>query len=344
MYRDPIDLRSDTVTKPTPGMYRAMCEAELGNDMAGEDPTVNALEAEVAALVGKEAALFCLSGTMSNQLGVRCHARPGDEVLIHETGHIANYEGGAAAALSGVSCRPVPGEGGMPGVEDFAPHVHADAVYLSRTAAVCLENTTNMGGGRVWPLGELSEVANWAWNQGLKVHLDGARFFNAVVAGGGTPRRIADCCDTVSICFSKGLGCPMGSILAGGEREIADARRARKILGGACRQAGVIAATARYALTHHVDRLAEDHANARTFWERVSAVDGVGGEAPETNLVFFTLADRLLSPRELCDRLRERGVKMEPAGPRRVRACTHLDVTAEQVAAAADAVVALLTR
>ena len=343
MHRDPIDLRSDTVTKPTPGMYRAMCEAELGNDMAGEDPTVNALEAEVADLLGKEAALFCLSGTMSNQLGVRCHARPGDEVLIHETGHIANYEGGAAAALSGVSCRSVPGEGGMPTVADFAPHVHADAVYLSRTAAICLENTTNMGGGRVWPLGQLSEVADWARSQGLKVHLDGARFFNAVVAGGGTPRQIADCCDTISICFSKGLGCPMGSILAGNRREIADARRARKILGGACRQAGVIAATARYALEHHVDRLAEDHAHARGFWERVAAVDGVGGEPPETNLVFFTLSDHLFAPRELCDRLRERGVRMEPAGPRRVRACTHLDVTAEQVAAAAAAVVALLT-
>ncbi|MFH5805726.1 threonine aldolase family protein [Alienimonas sp. DA493] len=343
MPHDVIDLRSDTVTKPTPGMYRAMCEAELGDDMAGEDPTVNALEAEVAALLGKEAALFCLSGTMSNQLGVRCCARPGDEVLIHETGHVANYESGAAAALSGVTCRLVPGEGGMPGVEDFEPHVRADAVYLSATAAICLENTTNMGGGRVWPLDGMREVSEWARDRGLKVHLDGARLFNAVVAGGGTPREIGACCDTVSICFSKGLGCPMGSILVGSEADIRSAQRARKIVGGACRQAGVIAATARYALAHHVERLAEDHENARTFWERVSAVDGVSGEAPETNLVFFTLAPHLPTPRELCDRLRDRGALMEPAGPGRVRACTHLDVTAEQVRIAADAVAEILS-
>ena len=337
-----IDLRSDTLTKPTPGMYRAMCEAEVGNDMAGEDPTVNALEAEVADLLGKEASLFCLSGTMSNQLGLRCHARPGDEALIHETGHIANYEGGAAAALSGISCRPVTGEGGMPDVEDLAPHLHGDAVYLSRTTAVCLENTTNMGGGRVWPLDQLTDVSAWSHDHGLKVHLDGARFFNAVVAGGGTPREIAECCDTVSICFSKGLGCPMGSILAGTERDVAAARRARKILGGALRQAGVMAATARYALEHHVNRLADDHANAKAFWERIATVEGVGGSAPETNLVFFTLAPHLPSPRELCDRLRERGVRMDPAGPDRVRACTHLDVSAEDAKAAADAVVEAL--
>ena len=343
MTRDVIDLRSDTVTKPTPGMLRAMCEAEVGDDMAGEDPTVNALEAEVAALLGKEAALFCLSGTMSNQLGVRCVARPGDEVLIHETGHVANYEGGAAAALSGVSCRTVPGEGGMPGVDDFAPQVHTDAVYLSRTAAICLENTANMAGGRVWPPDRLRAVSDWARGRGLKVHLDGARFFNAVVAGGGTPREIAACADTVSICFSKGLGCPMGSILAGTGRDMHAARRARKLFGGACRQAGVIAATARHALARHVDRLADDHATARAFWERVAAVEGVNGSPPETNLVFFTLAPPLPSPRDLCDRLRERGVRMEPAGANRVRACTHLDVTAEQVRTAADAVVDLLT-
>jgi threonine aldolase len=338
-----IDLRSDTLTKPTPGMYRAMCEAEVGNDMAGEDPTVNALEAEVADLLGMEAALFCLSGTMSNQLGVRCHARPGDEVLIHETGHIANYEGGAAAALSGVSCRPVPGEGGMPTVADFAPHVHGDAVYLSRTAAVCVENTANMAGGRVWPLDRLRNVSEWARGEGLKVHMDGARFFNAVVAGGGTARQIADCCDTVSICFSKGLGCPMGSILVGSEADMRQARRDRKIVGGACRQAGVIAATARYALAYHVDRLGDDHANARLFWDRIAGLDGVSGEPPETNLAFFSLDPAVMSPGELCGRLRERGVRMDPAGPDRVRACTHLDVTREQVAAAADAVRDVLT-
>ncbi|MEM9700814.1 MAG: GntG family PLP-dependent aldolase [Planctomycetota bacterium] len=339
----PIDLRSDTVTRPSPGMYQAMCEADVGDDMAGEDPTVNALEAHVAELLGKEAALFCLSGTMSNQLGVRCVASPGDEILIHETGHIPNYEGGAAAALSGVSCRTVPGERGLPGVDDFAPHVHADAVYLSRTAAICLENTANMAGGCVWPLERLREVSEWARGSALKVHLDGARFFNAVVAAGGSPAEIAACCDTISICFSKGLGCPMGSILVGSEDEIRRARRARKVLGGACRQAGVIAATALYALEHNVERLADDHANAAAFWNRVSSVEGVKGDPPETNLVFFTLARRHPSPRELCNRLRERGVLMEPAGPQRVRACTHLDVSADQVKAAAEATAACLS-
>ena len=230
----------------------------------------------------------------------------------------------------------------MPGVEDFAPHVHPDAVYYSRTAAVCVENTTNMAGGKVWPLGRLREVSGWARGAGLGVHLDGARFFNAVAGGGGTAAEIAACCDTVSICFSKGLGCPMGSVLVGREDMIRQARRDRKILGGACRQAGVIAGACRYALRHNVDRLAEDHSNARGFAEVVLNVPGVTGEVPESNLVFFHLADRHPTPRELCGQLRDRGVLMEPAGPGRVRACTHLDVSAGQVRAAAEAVAGVL--
>ena len=335
-----IDLRSDTVTLPTPGMYEAMRAAPLGNDMAGEDPSVNELEARIARRLGKPAAVFGLSGTMTNQMGVRGHVRPGDELLINSTGHVANYEGGAAAALSGVNCRLIDSPRGMLTIEDCEPHVRPDAVYLARTALLCLENTTNMAGGYAWPLERLREISRWAWDVGLKVHLDGARLFNAAVATGTDPADIAACADTVSVCFSKGLGCPMGSALVGNDEDIAAARRFRKILGGACRQAGVIAGACLYALEHHVDRLAEDHAHARDFAARIAAIPGVStdpGEV-ETNLVFFDVAPSLCTAAELSARLRERGVQIGPTGKQRLRACTHLDVSAADCVRAADEV------
>lgn len=340
MSRTLYDLRSDTLTKPTAGMRRAMAEAEVGDDMSGEDPTVNRLEAMVAELFGKEAAVYACSGTQSNQMGVRVHCLPGDELLIHETGHIANFEGGAPAALSGVTCRALPGENGMIDLPQLRGKIRADNQHLCRTRLVCLENTTNVGGGRAYSLAHVTRVGRWAHDEGLKVHVDGARFFNASISQGYSPEAFAQHVDTVSICFSKGLGCPMGSILVGSKDEIYLARRARKLFGGALRQAGIVAASAIYALENHVERLAEDHENARAFAERIADIDGilVNPEEVETNLVFFEVAPKLGNASQLSAALLEHGVRINASGPQRLRACTHLDVSRQDVLAAADAI------
>ncbi|MCY2968105.1 MAG: aminotransferase class V-fold PLP-dependent enzyme, partial [Planctomycetota bacterium] len=243
-----IDMRSDTATRPSTAMRNAMAQAEVGDDMNGEDPTVNRLEARVAELLGKEAAVFACSGTQSNQMGVRVHCQPGDELLIDHTGHIANYEQGGPAALSGVTCRLLPGTNGILDVPILEERIQPDNQHYCITRLVCLENTTNVGGGRVYPQATIERVCDWAHGHGLKVHLDGARLFNAVVASGRTVREICAKIDTVSICFSKGLGCPMGSVLVGSQAEITKARRIRKLFGGALRQAGIVAAAAEYAL------------------------------------------------------------------------------------------------
>ncbi|QDT65932.1 threonine aldolase family protein [Calycomorphotria hydatis] len=335
-----IDLRSDTKTLPTPGMYQAMLDSELGDDMEGEDPTVNRLQEEVANLLGKEAALFCVSGTMSNQLGIRVHCQPGDELLIHKTGHIANYEGGAPAAVSGITCRLVEGERGMPSVADFEAATHTDSQLYPRMRLVCLENTTNIGGGAAWRLDDIAEISTWARDRGLKMHLDGARLFNACVARGYSPGELAQHFDTISICFSKGLGCPLGSILVGSRGEIAQAFRARKIFGGALRQSGIIAATALYALEHHVDRLADDHANARWMAEQLATLEGVTIDtaAVETNLLFFELAPSLGTAREFVELLQLHGVAVMATGPQRIRICTHLNVVLEDIQTAFETI------
>ena len=335
-----IDMRSDTVTKPTPGMRRAMAEAEVGDDMSGEDPTVNRLESMVADLLGKEAAVYACSGTQSNQMGVRTHCQPGDELLIESTGHIANFEQGAPAALSGVTCRLINGEHGMLDVFDLEGKIRADNQHLCVSRLVCLENTTNVGGGRVYPQQQIDRVCHWAHQHGLKVHLDGARLFNAVVASGSTAAEICRQIDTVSICFSKGLGCPMGSILVGSKTDIARARRVRKLFGGALRQAGIVAASALYALEHHVDRLQVDHDNARAFAEALHAIDGITVEQAEieTNLVFFNVDPELGNAAQLSARLKQRGVRIGASGPQRLRGCTHLDVDRAMVLRAAEAI------
>ncbi len=333
-----INLYSDTVTRPTQGMYRAICEAELGDDMSGEDPTVNRLEARMAEWFGKEAAVLGCSGTQTNQMGIRAHCDPGDELLIERTGHIANYEAGAPAVLSGVSCRTLIGENGMLDVSVVEGMIRATDQHLCRTRLLCLENTTNLGGGRAYPLSQLQELKQWASDNQIKVHLDGARFFNAVIARGYSPREVADCVDTVSLCFSKGLGCPMGSILVGSAEEIAHARRARKQFGGALRQAGIIAGAAIYAIDHHIDRLQEDHENARLFAERIAAIEGlrISLDDVETNLVFFEIDPELGTAADLAARMKERGVKVGALGRQLVRACTHLNVSRDQVQEAAD--------
>lgn len=332
-----IDLRSDTVTKPTPGMRRAIIEAEVGDDMAGEDPTVNRLEARMCDLLGKEAAVYACSGTQSNQLGVRAHCQPGDELLIEETGHIANWEGGGPAVLSGVTVRTLRGHEGMIDVSDLEGKIRPDNQHYCMTRLVCVENTTNHGGGRVYPLDQMARIGAWAHERNLKVHLDGARLFNACVAFGYSAKEFCRHVDTVSICFSKGLGCPMGSILAGDAAAVRIARRARKQFGGALRQAGMMAASAIYALDHHIDRLAEDHANARAFAEAIAEIDGVriDPRKVESNLVFFEIDPRHGTAAEVALRMRQRGVNIYATGPQRIRACTHLDVTRDALLTAA---------
>jgi threonine aldolase len=332
-----IDLRSDTVTKPTPGMREAIATAEVGDDMIGEDPTVNHLEAMVAEMFEKEAAVFACSATQSNQMGVRTHCGLGDELLIDESGHIGIFEAGAPAALSGVTVRTIPGRSGMLDLADLEGKIRADNQHLCPTRLLCVENTTNVGGGRAYPLEQLDRVGQWAHQHGLKVHMDGARLFNAVVARQYSPAEATRHVDTVSICFSKGLGCPMGSILVGSADEIARARRARKLFGGALRQAGIVAAAAVYALENHVERLAEDHQHARLFAEAVSQIDGILIDPAdvETNLVFFDIDPELGNAAQLANQLLQRGVRIGAMGAQRLRACTHLDVSRDDVLQAA---------
>jgi threonine aldolase len=327
------DLRSDTVTKPSRAMRDAMANAEVGDDMSGEDPTVNRLEALCASRFGKEAAVYACSGTQSNQMAVRAHCRPGDELLIHETSHIVNFEAGAPAALSGVCWRTLPGEAGMLDVPQLRGKVRSNEQHMACTRLVCLENTTNLGGGRAYPLEQVERVGAWAHELGLKVHVDGARFFNATVARGYSPKEFARHVDTISVCFSKGLGCPMGSILVGSAEEIVAARRARKLFGGALRQAGIVAAAAVFAMEHNVERLAEDHRNAKQLAESIAGTRGlsVNVDAIETNIVFFDLDPSLGYASQLSAALESRGVRIHDTDAHRLRACTHLDVSREDI-------------
>ena len=323
-----VELRSDTFTQPVAGMRRAMAEAACGDDMVGEDPTVNELEARMAERLGSEAAVFACSGTQSNQMAVWAHCRSGDELLIEETGHIANYEGGGPAVLSGVSCRKIRGSRGLLHVEQLQAAHRPENQHFSPTRLLCLENTANLGGGVAYSLDQLREIREWANESGIQVHIDGARLFNACVARGYSAAEVADCCDSVSICFSKGLGCPMGSVLVGSHDTIQRARRARKIFGGALRQAGFAAAACLYALDHHVDRLSIDHENARLLADSIAKIPGVNvdPESIETNLVFFEIDAHIATADQVSKALGERGVKIYALKPQLLRAVTHHDV------------------
>jgi threonine aldolase len=334
----PIDLRSDTVTRPTPGMRAAMAAAEVGDDVFGDDPTVQQLEARVAEMLGKEAALYVPSGTMSNQVGLRVHCQPGDEFLCETNCHILCYEQGAYAQLFGIAAQPVEGEHGVLHVEQLMNRIRPENDHCVRTRLVCLENTHNRGAGRVQPYDDVAEICGWAAESGLKRHLDGARLFNAVVASGISAADWAAHFDTVSVCFSKGLGAPVGSALCGESDSIRQARRHRKALGGAMRQAGIIAAGALYALEHHIERLAEDHANARLLAQAVRTTPGLqlDPEGVDTNIVIFDLDPELGTAAAFCARLRDEGVWMYPIATQRIRAVTHLDVSREQTQHAAN--------
>ena len=329
-----IDLRSDTVTRPTEGMRRAIMEAPLGDDVFGEDPTVNRLEEYVADLLGKEAAMYAPSGTMTNQIGVHVNTDRADEVLIHEGAHVFVYEGGAPSLLSSVQLRTLPGERGVLDPEAVRAAIRPENVHFPRSRLLCLENTHNTSGGTVYPLKDFAAVSAVAREDGLKVHLDGARLFNAQAATGIPAREWCAHADTVSVCSSKGLGAPVGSLLAGTEDAIHEARRARKVFGGGMRQAGLIAAASLYAFQNHVERLVEDHERARTLARRLREV-GYDAKTPETNLVLVEV-DR---PDQLLNALAREGVLATPGKPGYVRLCTHLDVGDGEIEAAVEAAV-----
>jgi threonine aldolase len=327
-----IDLRSDTVTRPTEGMRRAMLEAPVGDDVFGEDPTVIRLEEHVADLLGKEAALYAPSGTMTNQIGVHVSTNRGDEVLLHEGSHIFVYEAGAPAMLSGVQLRTLAGENGVIDPDTVSAAVRPEDVHFPRSRLLCLENTHNTAGGKVFPLEDFAVVAKAAKDLGLKVHLDGARLFNAQAATGIPAREWCAHADTVSVCSSKGLGAPVGSLLAGNEETIREARRVRKAFGGGMRQAGIIAAAALYAFENNIERLSEDHARARNL---AAGLREVGYEAskPDTNLVLIAVED----PPEYLGALAREGVLATPGKPGSIRLCTHLDVGDREIESAIEA-------
>jgi threonine aldolase len=329
-----IDLRSDTVTKPTPAMRRVMAEAEVGDDVYGEDPTVNRLQEKAAEITGTEAALFVPSGTMGNQVAIAVHTRPGQEVIVEATSHIYNVEMATMARFSGVQPRVVFGERGVFSAEQVRHAIRPKLYYLAQTGLVCLENTHNAAGGRIWPLSVAREILEVAHAHGIPVHLDGARIFNASVATGIPVSELVLGFDSVMFCLSKGLGCPVGSLLCGSREFIEEARRVRKALGGGMRQAGILAAAGLYALEHHVERLAEDHENARILAQGLSEIPCLSVTPPETNIVMVEIL-RGPTAAELAERLKRRGVLVAPAGAgteaRKLRLVTHLDVSREDI-------------
>lgn len=327
----PIDLRSDTVTQPTRGMRDAIANAEVGDDVLGDDPTVQQLERFVAGLLGKEAAVYMPSGTMTNQAALRTHTEPGDEVILESQAHIYYYEGGGPAALSGVMCRLVNGDHGIFTADDLKQVLRPADVHFARTTLVCLENTHNRGGGRVYPLSEINAISQVCERQGLKLHLDGARLWNACTATGLTEADYAQPFDSVSVCFSKGLGAPMGSALAGSKEFVQRARRFRKMFGGGMRQAGMMAAGALYALKHHRARLDDDHRNAATLATGLQSIPGIKADpsAVQTNMVLFQTTT--VPAHVLVERLRLKGVYMLAVGPNSIRAVTNLMVNEQQI-------------
>lgn len=341
-----IDLFSDTKSRPTPAMRQAMANAEVGDEAAFEDPTVNRLCAKVAELTGKEAALFTPSGTMCNQIALAVLCRPGDEVILDRTSHIACYEGGGAGANAGVNLLPIDGDRGRFSVEQFHAARRMPMRHAPRQTLLAIEQTCNLGGGAIWPIAQVEAVTRAARAHGMHTHMDGARLLNAVVASGVSAARYSAGFDSVWIDFSKGLGAPVGAALAGSKEFIAEAWRVKQRFGGAMRQAGIIAAGALHALEHHVDRLADDHANARRLAEGLAEIHGIA-IAPawvETNLVYFSLDELTVGfdAPTFCGKLAEHGVRMGAMGSNLVRAVTHLDVGADDIGIALKAVRAVL--
>jgi len=325
-----INLLSDTQTRPTPAMREAIARAEVGDEQIGDDPTVNLLCERVADLLGQEAAVFLPSGTMCNVAATLVHCRPGDEILAHETAHIIAREGGAHAALGGFQIIPLAGADGKFSPDTLRKALHPRTRYQPPQTLVSVEQTANIGGGTIWKKTDLDEVVNIAKANGLATHMDGARLLNATVATGIAAREMAAGWDSAWIDFSKGLGAPVGAVIAGSRAFIDEVWRWKQRLGGSMRQAGICAAACVYALDHHVDRLADDHANARALSRGLSQIAGVEVQEPETNLVFFKPDGAGVNGEKMVAVLRQRGVLLAMMDGR-IRACTHLDVTAEMI-------------
>ena len=333
MMKNFIDLRSDTVTRPTSAMRKAMSEAEVGDDVFGEDPTVNSLQEKVANLLGKEAALFVPSGTMANQLSIKSHTQPGDEVIIEASSHPYNFEGGAGAALSGIQFQCLKGVRGILDAPQIEEAIRPADHHFPVTKLICLENTHNRGGGSVHPLEKMAEIYRLTKSKGLLLHLDGARLWNASVATGIKPREYAQWADSVSVCLSKGLGAPIGSLVAGSKPFIDRVHRFRKMFGGGMRQVGIIAAAGIYALNHHLERLKEDHHNAKRLAVGLKEFKGVSIDPKhvETNIVIFDVTNTGMTGAQVAEAMKKEGVLIHAFGKTQIRLVTHLDVSGEDI-------------
>jgi threonine aldolase len=339
-----IDLRSDTVTRPTPAMRSAMAAAEVGDDVYGEDPTVNRLEQRAAAIIGKEAAVFVPTGTMGNTIAVKLHTEHGQEVICDSRSHLLDWELSMTAWFSGCLVRPIAGERGILSWNAIRPHLRAGGENSAATGLIALENTHNMGGGTVYPLDAISEICEQARAAGIRVHMDGARIFNAAAALGIPARDIAAPADTVMFCLSKGLGAPVGSMLAGPREAIAKARQYRKRLGGGMRQAGVLAAAGLIALEEMPDRLPEDHANARYLADGFARIPSLDVLTPQTNIVMVDVSATGMTAPELSQRLKSEGLLMNAINPAVLRAVAHYDISREDCHRAVGMFAAVLSR
>jgi threonine aldolase len=325
------DFRSDTVTRPTPGMLEAMFRAKVGDDVFEDDPTVNHLEEKAAAMFGKEAALFCASGTMTNQIAIKIHTRPGDEVICEKNAHVYAFEGGGIAFNSGASVRLIDGDRGRINALQVENCINADNVHFPVSSLVAVENTANRGGGSIYNFADIQDIRLLCNTHNLGLHLDGARLFNALVETGESPKQYGDVFDTISICLSKGLGAPVGSLLLGTKAMIKKARRVRKVMGGGWRQAGYLAAAGVYALDHHISRLKEDHDRAAKLHEVLSRMDYVAELMPqETNIVIFKLNERI-SDIDFLKKLEAENIRISGMGKQSVRIVTHLDIDDEMI-------------
>jgi threonine aldolase len=334
-----IDYRSDTFTKPTPGMMEAMMNAEVGDDVFGEDPSVNKLEALAADMFGMEAGIFCPTGTMTNQVAIKCHTRPGDEVICDKLSHVYIYEGGGIAFNSGAQVSAIDGDRGRITAEQVVNAINPDDIHRARTSLVSLENTGNRGGGSCYDFTEIQKIKEVCLVNNLKLHLDGARLFNALVAKNETPKQYGETFDSISICLSKGLGTPVGSVLLGKKDFIKQARRVRKAFGGGMRQAGFMAATGIYALEHHIERLKIDHLHAKQVAEALLKKDFVGKMLPvETNIIIFEVLKDFYSAPSLTNELKKYDVLVHPISPTQIRMVFHLDVTEQMVKKTLEAI------
>ncbi|TBR18094.1 MAG: aminotransferase class I/II-fold pyridoxal phosphate-dependent enzyme [Chitinophagaceae bacterium] len=326
-----IDFRSDTVTKPSTGMLQAMLQAKVGDDVFGEDSTVNQLEKMIADIFGMEEALFCPSGTMTNQIAIKCHTQPGDEIICDETSHVYQYEGGGIAFNAGSSVKLLHGDRGRITANQIIPAINPDDVHKANTSLVCIENTSNRGGGSCYDFEELKNIYEVCQKNNLKFHLDGARLFNALVAKNETPKQYGEIFDSISICLSKSLGCPVGSLLLGNKNFIKKGRRIRKVFGGGMRQAGFLASAGIYALQNNIDRLNQDHTHAKQLAEIIATKSFVQFVLPvETNIIIFELTDLYTAP-TFVSILKEQGILGYAISPNRVRLVVHLDISEEMV-------------